>query len=383
MEFGIRYILLTFLFVVPSALANIDTGIIQSRMSKLVRTDHLSGTDYAVAFIKGNEIKAENYSDNRTSVDKNSIFRIASLTKTFTALAIYQLAAEGRISFNDKLSSYIPELKDKIKEVNGENEIELIHLLTHISGLPRRADGSDFEVDITELIEMTKETSFPFKVAENYGYSNIGFALLGEIISRVTKEPYEKYIFENILTPLNMTNTYFHETNIPNKKRLIAGFTEKGDLAYKPDLKGHASGWGMFSTIADLSKYVSFLTGSLDESFYTKVLSRANLELMMEIIVPFSDKKGVGASWQIEERNGKRVIRHGGLIDGFESEFLILPELKMGFIILSNTFGRSLTNYMNRLVDYSLTGRDAFLKKPERSCYSYFNKEEIEINMCF
>ena len=134
-------------------------------------------------------------------------FRLASLTKQFTAIAILQLEEKGLLDVNDTLSKYIPDYPRS-------NEIKLYHLLTHTSGIPDHAELDDFNkerrafhYDIKETISKFKNKQLEFSPGEKFKYSNSGYILLGYIIEKVTGELYEKYIELSILKPLNMNNS--------------------------------------------------------------------------------------------------------------------------------------------------------------------------------
>ncbi|MES1161169.1 MAG: serine hydrolase domain-containing protein, partial [Bacteroidota bacterium] len=151
-------------------------------------------------------------------VNSRSLFRIASMTKSFTALAILKLRDEGRLSLEDPVYRYIPEIQKMPALTADAPAITIRHLLSHSAGFPEDNPWGDRQLadsddDLIQLIE--KGISFSNVPGINYEYSNLGFALLGKIITKVSGKPYQQYITENILTPLGMSHTLWEYTRAP------------------------------------------------------------------------------------------------------------------------------------------------------------------------
>lgn len=156
--------------------------------------------------------------DKKTPVTTHSLFRVASMSKSFTTMAILQLRDAGKLSLDDRADAYIPELKNAKLLTADSPPITLRHLLTHAAGFPEDNPWGDRQLDITHdefLKFLQSPTSFSNAPGMAFEYSNLGFALLGYIIEKVSGETYQQYISENILMPLGMTHTKWEYTEVP------------------------------------------------------------------------------------------------------------------------------------------------------------------------
>ena len=159
-----------------------------------------------------------------------TVFRIASMSKSFTALAILKLRDEGKLRLDDAASLYIPEMKS-IRYLTADAPVITIrHLLTHAAGFPEDNPWGDRQLADRdqELTDLVKKVSFSNPPGVAYEYSNLGFALLGRIITIVAGKPYQQYIRDVILKPLGMHDTYWEYGEVPPEKlahgyRLVDG----------------------------------------------------------------------------------------------------------------------------------------------------------------
>ena len=186
--------------------------------------------------------------------DSQTKFRIASLTKQFTAMAIMMLEEKKLLSIEDYLTKYIPDYPDGDK-------IKILHLLTHTSGIPDHTEFPDFnqdrrvyQYDITRTIETFKNMPLEFTPGEKFKYSNSGYILLGYIIEKVTRTSFENFIDQNIFKPLNMIHSGFERTGKVIKYH-ANGYALNGNeiikAAYRDISNANASG-ALYSTIDDL-----------------------------------------------------------------------------------------------------------------------------------
>ena len=191
-----------------------------------------------------------------------SDFRIASMSKSFTAMAILKLRDQGKLKLDDPLYLYIPEAKN-MKPLTGDAPpITIRHLLTHSAGFPEDNPWGDRQLANTDqqLIDIYKKgVSFSNGPGLGYEYSNLGFATLGYIIKKVSGKTYQEYITENILKPLGMTHTYWEYDKVP-KELLAHGYRwMDNQWVEQPLLHDGSYGamGGMITTIEDFSKYVA------------------------------------------------------------------------------------------------------------------------------
>lgn len=253
-------------------------------------------------------------------------FRIGSLSKGFTAVAILQLEEKGLLSIDDKLKKYIPDYPRG-------NEITIKNLLTHTSGIPNHTEFDDFnkerrvyEYSILETIEVFKNKALEFNPGEKFEYSNSNYILLGLVIEQVSKLSYSEFIAQNIFKPLKMDNSGFE-----NPKKIIKNFAQgyciKDNEIEKAKFRNmsnaHASG-ALYSTIEDLYKW--------DRALYSEEL--ISNESKEKMFTEFKSNYGFG--WGIVNVFDHKMIAHSGEIDGFTSNISRFINDDISIIILSN-----------------------------------------------
>jgi CubicO group peptidase (beta-lactamase class C family) len=309
--------------------------------------------------------------ENKTPADIHSGFRIASMTKSFTAMAILKLRDEGKISLDDPVSMYIPEMKDQKYLSSDAPEITIRHLMTHSAGFPEDNPWGDRQLAISdeELLEMIRKgISFSNSPGIVYEYSNLGFAMLGYIIKIVTGQPYEIYITRNILEPLKMNNTYWEYSNVP-ADNLAHGYRWKGTDWQEETLLHHgaygAMG-GLISSIEDFAKYMYFHlsawpprndeeTGPVKRSSVREMHFPQNISYLSSHFrypggreCPSVSAYGYGLSWT-KDCEGRVMIGHGGGLPGFGSHWRIMPDYGIGIVSFTNvTYAPA--GYINLLV---------------------------------
>ncbi|MES2795824.1 MAG: serine hydrolase domain-containing protein, partial [Bacteroidota bacterium] len=204
-------------------------------------------------------IGATNYKTNQLA-DNQSVYRIASMSKSFASVAILQLRDAGKLKLDNPVSMYIPELKGQ-KYSKNSPEITIRHLLTHAAGFPEDNPWGDRQLGISEAKMLTmfkKGITFSNEPGIAYEYSNMGFAMLGYIIKKVSGQSYQTYIINNIWKPLGMNNTYWEYVKVPDKQ-LVRGYRWlKNEQIEQPLEHDGAYGimGGMLTTIEDFGKYM-------------------------------------------------------------------------------------------------------------------------------
>jgi len=257
-------------------------------------------------------------------------FRLGSITKQFTAMAIMQLQEQGKLDVNDAVSRYVEESPETWKEIT------IHHLLTHTSGIPSYTNFSNYVSLMTiptnpkELIARFKDKPLEFAPGEKYRYSDSAYNLLGFIIENVSGKKYEEFLGENIFAPLGMTDTG-HDDPIRIIKNRASGYNS---IIYGGIVNAHyihmsvpyAAG-ALYSTVEDLYKW--------DRSLYTeKLVSKQALD---KIFTPFKNNYGYG--WAIGEFNNHNRISHGGGVDGFTTNISRYVDDDVCIIVLNNIVG--------------------------------------------
>src|SRR5438093_11465221 len=194
-------------------------------------------------------------------VDADTVFRIASMTKSFTAMSILKLRDEGKLSLDDPAERYVPEMAGFTYPTSDAPKITVRHLLSHAEGFPEDNPWGDRQLaDTEEQLSAMLRAGIPFSNAPGiaYEYSNFGFAILGRIVANVSKMKYTDYVAANILKPLGMTSTTLEPKGVaPN--RLAKGYRwEDARWKDEPLLSNGSFGsmGGMLTSVRDLSRYV-------------------------------------------------------------------------------------------------------------------------------
>ncbi|MDQ6815578.1 MAG: beta-lactamase family protein, partial [Bacteroidota bacterium] len=201
--------------------------------------------------------------DKKTPATPQSAFRIASMTKSFTAMAILQLRDDGKLQLDNPVSMYIPAFKQQHFPTADAPPVTIRHLLTHAAGLPEDNPWGDRQLAISDeqlVALINKGLSYSNDPGVAYEYSNLGFVTLGYIIKKVSGRSYEEYITENILKPLGMNHTYWDYANVPSNELALGYRWLNGHWVEQPLLHDGAGGamGGMITTIEDFSKYMAF-----------------------------------------------------------------------------------------------------------------------------
>ncbi len=289
-------------------------------------------------------------------VDTSSVFRIASMTKSFTALAILQLRDAGRLSLDDPAEKYVPQLKGLRYPTSDAPRITVRHLLTHSAGFPEDNPWGDQQLAASDedLSRMIRE-GIPFSNAPGiaYEYSNFGFAILGRIVVNVSGMPYARYVRDRVLRPLGMSSTTLEARDVP-ANRLAHGYRlQDGQWLEEPPLPDGSFGamGGMLTSSADLSRWVGLMLSAWPprDGAESPVLKRSSLREMQQLwrnagatvsrtANGFALNSGGYAYGLRVSQNClfNHIVAHSGGLPGFGSQMRWLPEYGVGLIALGN-----------------------------------------------
>ncbi|MBV8389559.1 MAG: beta-lactamase family protein, partial [Mucilaginibacter sp.] len=301
---------------------------------------------------------------NKIEATSKSDFRIASMSKSFTAMAILKLRDEGKLQLDDPAYLYIPEMQGLKYLTKDAAPITIRNLLTHTAGFPEDNPWGDRQLANTDeqLIDLyKKDISFSNDPSQGYEYSNLGFATLGYIIKKVSGKSYQQYITENILKPLGMTHTYYEYDKVP-KELLAHGYRWiDNQWVEQPLLHDGSYGamGGMITTIEDFSKYVELHltawpprddaeTGPVKRSSIREMQYpwdfigfNANYKTANGRLYPFAYAYCYGLGWR-KYVDGMTAVGHSGGLPGFGSEWTIYPGYGIGVISFANqTYARA------------------------------------------
>jgi CubicO group peptidase (beta-lactamase class C family) len=294
----------------------------------------------------------------RAPVETSTVFRIASMTKSFTALAILKLRDEGKLSLDDPAERYVPELASLAYPTTDSPKITIRLLLSHSAGFPEDNPWGDQQLAATDA-EMSRmiRRGIPFSTSPgtNYEYSNFGFAILGRIVANVSGVPYTRYVRDRILLPLGMTSTTLESAQVP-ASRLAHGYRRQdGRWLEEKQLPDGAFGsmGGMLTSVGDLGKWVGFMLDAWPprDDAERGPVRRSSVREMQQVV------RFNGATAVRDTTNGSvtlsaggygfglgvrqtclfpTLVAHSGGLPGFGSVMRWLPEYGVGIVALGN-----------------------------------------------
>ncbi len=263
----------------------------------------------------------------------NTNFRLASLTKSFTAMAVMMLMENGLVSLDDKLPRFFPGFPAYGREIT------VRQLLTHTSGLldyedliPPGATAPLRDQDVLEILRQQDKNKFP--PGTRFHYSNGGYALLALIVEAVSQQTFAEFLRTKIFLPLEMNGTLAYESGRSEVPHRALGYSKKGEKFEQTDQSLTSSvlgDGGIYSSILDLQKW--------DDALYEEnLVSRSLLQQAFTAHSATSDMRGngYGFGWYVDQRGGEEHIWHYGSTCGFSSSFHRFPERKCSVILLAN-----------------------------------------------
>ena len=283
--------------------------------------------------------------ENNIPATPQTVYRVASISKLLTATAIMQLAEQGRINIDESLTTYLPEFSIKT-HFPGGGRITPRNLMTHHSGLPAnfyKGILSSKPEPFTKVIEEIKDEYLAYPPESVYSYSNLGVTLLGDVIERVSGKSYASYMDESILGPIGMYNSSFSmKTGM-----VVAKGYKDGDATNELGIRDLPA-TGLLSSAVDLGRFMQMvLAGGI--SGERQIIKPETLaEMLRPQNVKVSLDMGIytGLGWALdgmgntEIKNAGPVVHHGGSLPSFNSQLLVLPEKKLGVVVLTNSSTR-------------------------------------------
>ena len=291
---------------------------------------------------------------SKTPATAQSQFRIASMTKSLTAMAILKLRDEGKLRLDDPAANYVPELRGVTPLTTDAPPITVRHLLTHAAGFPEDNPWgdrqlADSEAEFTQFLKGGLSLSNVPGIA--YEYANLGFSLLGRIISNVSQQPYQQYITQNILRPLGMNSTIWdYRQADPN--RFVTGYRWQEEQ-WLPEIPLADGSWGamggLITTVDDFGKYMALHlsawparndpeTGPVKRSSLREMQQPWNFRGLKEAYkypsgrtVAQTGSYAYGLGWT-RDSDGRVNVGHSGGLPGYGSEWQILPDYGIGVV---------------------------------------------------
>jgi CubicO group peptidase (beta-lactamase class C family) len=308
----------------------------------------------------------------KDQVRADTVFRIASMTKSFTAMAILKLRDDGKLSLEDPAERYVPELKGLPYPTADSRRITVRDLLSHAPGFPEDNAWADRHLhESHEWLSERMREGIPFANAPGvaYEYSNFGFGILGRIVTAASGVPYNDYVQAHILGPLGMASTTLEPDAVPSGRLALGYRWEDEQWKDEPLLPDGAFGamGGMLTTIPDLARYVGVLLGAFPprDGAEAGPVRRSSLREMQQIARtrPAVVTRGAAGAVQLNASGygyGLRVwqtceyphlVAHGGGLPGFGTLMQWLPEHGVGIIAFANLTYTGWGTVVNQALD--------------------------------
>ena len=393
-------LLLVSFFIQSSLFAQISSEEIDKLVEDALEKFDVAGVavgivkDGKIVHVKGYGVKSI---DTKALVDQHTNFAIASNSKAFTTTALAILVEEGKLAWNDKVITHIPEFKMYNAYVTENFNIQ--DLLTHRSGLGLGIgdlmlfpDGADFTIDdvLVSFQYFKPESAFRTK----FDYDNLLYLVAGEVITRVSGMPWEAFVKTRIMEPLGMDNSYSTMSQVPKDGNVaVPHTTETGPIrtiAHFEDMINGAAG-GIMSNVDDISNWmlVQLNKGKYGPNLENQLFTEASQFEMWKLhtLLPVnrnprynSHFSGYGLGWGLTDLNGNLSVSHTGGLPGMLSRTVLIPDLNLGVVVLTNTSngGGALFSVVSNTIVDSYLGLDDF--GWSQKYYDYYIKNESDAN---
>ena len=293
-------------------------------------------------------------------VDDSTVFRIGSITKVITGMALLKLRDAGKVSLSAAAAQYLPELAKLVYPTSDTAPITVLQLITHDAGLPRNGP-----IDVTsptppsEAVMLKALDGLRLKAEPGRGpkYSNLGVSLLGPVIGRASGMPYRDYVSKHLLAPLKMTATVWDASDVPAGKLAQAHGDDGQPIAPKDHWRRGAAeaDGGLYSNVRDMSRLIAAQLGAWParNDRDTGPVKRASLRESQRMRVferirgRFTDEgspslrasaSGTGIAWQVKQTcKHDHLVWHNGGTEGYKASLFMLPQRGVGIVALSGS----------------------------------------------
>lgn len=318
-------------------------------VEKMMKDQKIAGLSLAV-IKNGKPIVNKGYGlanvEHNVPVTAETVIRLGSVSKQFFTTAILKLKEEGKISIDDSVHKFFPDAPETWRP------IQVKHLMSHSSGLKREGPAYNNNIIQPDLVIIKSAYTLPldFKTGEKYQYCNLAYFMLAEIITQVSGMPWQDYIREKLFIPAGMKNsgmTDFYPI-IPNR---ASGYMQKNGVLVNADaMYAVRPSGGFLSTSTDMILWDKVLREK------KIILQKEDWDLLWQPFIKTMDKPEskayYGFGWVIDERNGHKVVEHGGANIGFRSYYTRFVNDGLSIIIMTNTDEANPGSIVKALSDY-------------------------------
>ncbi len=282
---------------------------------------------------------------NGSPPDEHSVFRVASNTKTVTATSLMMLQEASMLSLDDPLLLYIPEFTSASGIAGDLEDVTLRRMTAHYAGLTTEHPATDWNApafpDMQTMLDRIDEVEVVIPLDSQWKYSNMAYGFLGEVISRLSGQPYERFVQSEILAPLGMSETTFDNRVVTEANR-VAGYSQPAPgsdslrVAPYSDLKGVASAGQMMTNVADLAKWLAHIMKFDADPGPSLIGRRTRREMLHPAYLTADWTIGQCVGWRATRNSGRVYHSHGGGIHGFGTQTMFHAPYQTGAIVLTN-----------------------------------------------
>lgn len=327
----------------------------------------------AIGIVKGDQVYAKGFGvksiETQEPVTASSLFHLASISKTFVATAVMQLAEQGKLGLDSPLLTYLPDflVDDALYQ-----QITVRQMLSHTAGMP---DTDDYGWDkpeyddeaLARYVQSLANEKLIASPGEKFAYSNIAYEVLGLLIARNSGMSFEDYIKQHLLLPLEMKSSTFLKTEVPPEHATTPHIVLPPTVVSSeyPYNRAHAPSSTLHSSAEELCSW-ALMNLNRGELHGHRVLQATSFEQLWH---PFKETgpkypdESVGLSWFIDTYRGHQRIRHDGVDTGFQSDLVILPDQAIAVTVLTNTIPAPTNMITDALVDI-LLGLEPNIPRP-------------------
>lgn len=298
--------------------------------------------DDQIIYLKG---LGEKDRDKKLPVTPDTQFAIGSASKAFTGMIAVMAADEGKLSLDDSPKKFLPYFT--LRDQEAAAKITIRDLLAHRSGLNR----TDFAMvtgllNREELIRVAGEAKPTAKLGEKFQYQNIMYAAAGEVVAKAEKSTWDKLIASRIFKPLGMTNSDTTAAAMQKARDYSIGYdynptTKVTRRLPQREIFAAAPAGAINSSARDMAQWVRLM---LNNGTYNgkRLVSEKGFDELVRKQMNIGGTVDYGLGWFLRQWNGHKVVEHGGNIDGFNSQVAMMPDQKLGFVLLTNVTASSL-----------------------------------------
>lgn len=335
---------------------------IEAALDKRYKELHIPGV--AIAIVKDDKIIYSKGLGLRNVAEKlpvttNTLFAIGSSSKAFTATSVMMSVEDKKLSLEDAPRQYLPFFR--LRDSEADTHITIRDLLRHSSGLPRTDivwyTGA---LNSEEVIRAVCNAVPTAKLGEKFQYQNVMFLTAGEIVARVQKTSWTNFVRQRIFEPLGMKQSNFTPREMRRRPDYSLGYAyseskKQAEPLPMRNLSNAAPAGAINSNATEMAQWIRLW---LNRGAYNgkRLVSEASVDEMTKPQMKMSASADYGLGWMLHDWNGHKIVEHGGNIDGFNAQVALMPDQKLGFVLLTNVSASSLGSNMMNVVWENIVG---------------------------